>query len=309
MALNINGTTGISGVDGSASAPALQGTDSNTGINFGTDTVNINTGGTTRATVDSAGNVGIGTTSPSVPSGTALEIKGSSVSRLKLSNDTTGTGSLDGFQIYTSGSTAILENKENAEMRFYTNSSEKMRILSTGALCIGRTTETVDHNNFGTSIGAMLSHSRAITAASPSVAFYGAQGYAQVMGDGDLENTHGRYGSLSDQTLKENIVDANSQWNDIKNIKIRNFNFKESTGYATHKQIGVVAQELETVCPNLVDENDQGIKAVASSVLYMKAVKALQEAQARIETLEAEKAQMQTDLTALTARVTALEAG
>ena len=60
MALNINGTTGISGVDGSASAPALQGTDSNTGINFGSDTVNINTGGTTRATVDSNGRLGIG---------------------------------------------------------------------------------------------------------------------------------------------------------------------------------------------------------------------------------------------------------
>ena len=57
MALNINGTTGISGVDGSASAPALQGTDSNTGINFASDTVNINTGGVTRATVDSSGNV------------------------------------------------------------------------------------------------------------------------------------------------------------------------------------------------------------------------------------------------------------
>ena len=65
MALNINGTTGISGVDGSASAPALTGTDSNTGINFASDTVNINTGGSTRATVDSSGKLGIGTTSPS----------------------------------------------------------------------------------------------------------------------------------------------------------------------------------------------------------------------------------------------------
>ena len=53
MALNIDGTTGISGVDRSASIPTLQGTDSNTGINFGSDTVNINTGGVTRATVDS----------------------------------------------------------------------------------------------------------------------------------------------------------------------------------------------------------------------------------------------------------------
>ena len=49
MALNINGTTGISGVDGSASAPALTGTDSNTGINFASDTVNINTGGSDKS--------------------------------------------------------------------------------------------------------------------------------------------------------------------------------------------------------------------------------------------------------------------
>ena len=62
MALSLNGTTGVSGVDGSASAPALQGTDSNTGINFASDTVNINTGGSTRATVKSDGCLAIGTT-------------------------------------------------------------------------------------------------------------------------------------------------------------------------------------------------------------------------------------------------------
>jgi len=63
MTIQINGTSGISGVDGSAATPALQGTDSNTGISFGTDQVNINTGGTTAVTVDSSQRVGIGTTS------------------------------------------------------------------------------------------------------------------------------------------------------------------------------------------------------------------------------------------------------
>ena len=51
MALNIDGTTGISGVDGSVSAPALSGNRFNTGINFASDTNNINTDGLTRATV------------------------------------------------------------------------------------------------------------------------------------------------------------------------------------------------------------------------------------------------------------------
>ena len=75
MALNIDGTTGISGVDGSASAPALQGTDSNTGINFGSDTVNINTGGQTRATVDSSGNLNIPNDSGKIQLGASSDLQ------------------------------------------------------------------------------------------------------------------------------------------------------------------------------------------------------------------------------------------
>ena len=112
-----------------------------------------------------------------------------------------------------------------------------------------------------------------------------------VLGNGNCQNANNTYTNISDATLKENIVDANSQWNDIKNIKIRNYNFKASTGHETHTQIGVIAQEVELVAPKLVDSSGKdGIKSVASSVLYMKAVKALQEAMARIETLEAEVA-------------------
>jgi hypothetical protein len=63
MTLILNGTTGVSGVDGSAATPAFKGNDANTGISFGTDIVTINTGGTARVTTDASGNVGIGTVS------------------------------------------------------------------------------------------------------------------------------------------------------------------------------------------------------------------------------------------------------
>jgi len=66
MALNINGTTGISGVDGSASAPAVTGTDSNTGINFASDTLLFNTAGTERSRFDSSGRFLIAATSNGV---------------------------------------------------------------------------------------------------------------------------------------------------------------------------------------------------------------------------------------------------
>ena len=61
MALNINGTTGISGVDGSVSAPALTGTDSNTGITFpAADTIKFSTGGIERMQITNSGVSGTG---------------------------------------------------------------------------------------------------------------------------------------------------------------------------------------------------------------------------------------------------------
>jgi hypothetical protein len=57
MTVYINGTTGISGVDGSAGTPAVQGTDTNTGIYYSAaDTVDVATGGVQRGQFDSSGN-------------------------------------------------------------------------------------------------------------------------------------------------------------------------------------------------------------------------------------------------------------
>ena len=125
----------------------------------------------------------------------------------------------------------------------------------------------------------------------------------RILGNGNLQNTNNSYGSISDLKLKENIVNATSQWSDIKALQVRKYNFKKETGQQTHTQIGLVAQEVELVSPGLVSEspdrdedgNDLGTvtKSVNYSVLYMKAVKALQEAIERIETLEAKVAALE----------------
>tara|TARA_B100001113_G_C20984246_1_gene567515 strand:- start:27 stop:950 length:924 start_codon:yes stop_codon:yes gene_type:complete len=127
----------------------------------------------------------------------------------------------------------------------------------------------------------------------------------QILRSGNVQNANNSYGSTSDEKLKENIVDAGSQWNDIKAVKVRNFNFIADPNNT--KMLGVVAQELETVSAGLVEtENDvttdaaTGIgtitgttKVVKYSILYMKAVKALQEAMTRIETLETKVAALE----------------
>lgn len=124
---------------------------------------------------------------------------------------------------------------------------------------------------------------------------------AVIDSNGNLRNYNASYGGFSDASLKENIVDAGSQWDDIKNVKVRVFNFKKDG--PSEKRIGVVAQEIETVCPKLVgitydkDESgnllETGLKSVKYSVLYMKAIKALQEAIAKIETLETKVAALE----------------
>lgn len=59
MAITISGTTGVAGVDGSASAPASAGTDSNSGIYYGADTIKFSTGGTERMAISNSGITGI----------------------------------------------------------------------------------------------------------------------------------------------------------------------------------------------------------------------------------------------------------
>ncbi|BCV02142.1 MAG: hypothetical protein CM15mV50_290 [uncultured marine virus] len=64
-----------------------------------------------------------------------------------------------------------------------------------------------------------------------------------VDGLGNVTNANNSYGQISDRKLKENIVDATDKLDELKQIKIRNFNFKGDD----KKQIGVIAQELETI--------------------------------------------------------------
>ncbi len=66
MTLVLNGSVGVSDVDGSAATPAIRGTDANTGMFFpAADTIAFAEGGAEVMRIDSAGNVGIGTSSPS----------------------------------------------------------------------------------------------------------------------------------------------------------------------------------------------------------------------------------------------------
>ena len=227
----------------------------------------------------------------------------------------TGTGQEAGIILHSkssyNGSWAIYSKRTTssylADLIFRnrtgaSSSSERLHLHGNGDITFNNCSTTIDSSNYGmyllndsnTTKSVFLRQSREANGTHSSAEFYGNQGAMKIYGDGDVKNTNNSYGQLSDETLKQDIVDASSQWDDIKAIKVRKFRFKDNpTGVL---QIGVIAQELETVSPKLVTEvatssddltSTETVKAVKYSVLYMKAIKALQEAQTRIETLEA----------------------
>jgi hypothetical protein len=115
--------------------------------------------------------------------------------------------------------------------------------------------------------------------------------------DGDIATRSGSYGTISDQRLKQQITTANSQWDDVKAAVVKKYKFNadvEEFADDAPEQIGWIAQELETAGLNgVVKDGQDGFKSVKTTVLMIKAFKALQEAMARIETLETKVATLE----------------
>lgn len=328
----------------------------NTFVQFKETELRFRTQGTERMRIDSSGNVGIGTSSPSFPldivsnsSSNALQLRGRSLdntSRFELrSNDAaTHYGTIFAYN----NALGIDAPQASGKILFNTNGSEAMRIDSSGNLLVGGTSPDLvnsarayferninsssnsntvtDQNsvvnidgNIGqtnteaaTSLLSLTGNSGFATTPGRLIKGYGGNGATthcfEVQHDGDVLNTNNSYGSISDERAKQDIADASSSWDDIKNIKVRKYRLKSNVEeYANNPNlgdapyhIGVISQEVETVSPGLISQDllDDGtpdpdaMKHVKYSVLYMKAVKALQEAMDRVETLETTQADL-----------------
>jgi hypothetical protein len=103
---------------------------------------------------------------------------------------------------------------------------------------------------------------------------------------------NGTTGTPSDVRLKKNIeATRNGYLADIQRLRVVKYNWNDHED-STPKELGLIAQELEQVFPGLIQEGPEQpdgnrYKAVKTSVLPFILLKALQEATAKIETLEA----------------------
>jgi hypothetical protein len=94
----------------------------------------------------------------------------------------------------------------------------------------------------------------------------------------------------SDIRFKEAIQPAGPALDGVLRLRPIRFRFREGTGHPTDPRIGLAAQEVERVFPELVHEDAQGHLSVAYTDLAAVLVRAVQEQQATIEALRAELA-------------------
>jgi hypothetical protein len=305
MALILDGTNGLSDVDGSAATPAIRGSDANTGIFFpAADTIAFAEGGAEVARFDSSGNLGIGTSSPASKLTVSGDVHVLSTNYLNFTNTVQQT---------------YVRAPESNTLAFGTNNTERMRIDSSGNLLVG-TTSGNNHRLIKDLNDDYAVDIRNMTAGNPYGLriFYPNRSVStvnelylacqdssatrmQVRSNGGIANFSGNNVNLSDRREKTNFAPAGEYLSKICAIPVQTFNYtdqnlEEDPGLT----LGVVAQDVQEVAPELVMESNWGTAeepkmrlSIYQTDLQYALMKCIQEQQAII--------------TALTARVEALE--
>ena len=228
-----------------------------------------------------------------------------------IQTSVSSTGSGSGFRFKASdggglSTTTTVLDLTRTQTIFYTGGTERARIAADGQFSASTSLAGSNLISFTNSSTTGYGISMSVNNDSSGTYRY-FEGFSQsasaqriaIYTNGDVKNTNGVFAAFSDVKLKKDIVDAGSQWSDIKALRVRKYKLKNDTSDVV--QIGLIAQEVEQVSPGLVNESQdetrdedgqivltgEVTKGVKYSILYMKAVKALQEAMARIETLEA----------------------
>ena len=106
------------------------------------------------------------------------------------------------------------------------------------------------------------------------------------------------WNQTSDRRIKKNIEDNNTGLDAINKIRVRNFEYRtedEITEVPSHAaidkegiQLGVIAQEIEEILPDVVTEESTGVKTVNPDNITWYLVNAVKELSTQVDELKAE---------------------
>jgi|TARA_R100000479_G_scaffold115936_1_gene58946 hypothetical protein len=202
------------------------------------------------------------------------------------------------------GSTATWDASIGHQFRAVTGSGWALNANSTNTGSSNHLLVTTGRNSSGDNLILVETNHGALGGAGTTMRF-------KVNGDGNIYATNTTVQSASDERLKENIRDSEDGLAVINQLRPVRFDWRQDQTYNEGtNQLGFIAQEVEQAFPEAVGiaplpsdftGDDPQYKTVAPGAFIPVLVKALQEASAKIETLETQNAD-------LLARVTALEA-
>ena len=243
----------------------------------GTGVVNLGSG---QFYKDASGNVGIGRTNPGYKLDIAVSAGGNAFSATDLATSD--------FRIVPGVSSGIVRvGPSSGGMAFYSSDSERMRIDSSGNICINATS-AISANSKLNIIGSATS--------SASTIKIGTDGYAAI----DFRNSAGAqqgyvqtntstvlYVSVSDYRLKENIAPMKGALSKVQSLKPCTYTWKNNNSSGQ----GFIAHELQAVIPDCVTGEKDAVDAegkpvyqgIDTSFLVATLTAALQELNAKVD--------------------------
>ena len=305
------------------------------GIRIGSrtnDYLSFTTNDTDQVRIDASGSLGVNTTTPStygkfvvngagnsnvgvfIGNASVLSSAPTYTGSVRIVDNPTGTTTSGGLEFMTAtfgsgyGWRLASIDSTGVQLTFQTRQnsatwSEAMRIDSGGNVLIGTTDSGFNSKIVVKSPASFTTtnyRSDSVTAAGTGWNhFYGSSNSnsvanVSIYGNGNIQNANNSYGAYSDIKLKENIVDATPKLDKLMQVKVRNYNLKGD--YEQHKQIGVIAQELEQIFPAMIEEIpdrdaegniiDTSTKSVKYSVFVPMLIKAIQELNKKVTDLE-----------------------
>lgn len=316
MSLILDGTNGLSDVDGTAATPAIRGTDTNTGIFFpAADTIAFAEGGTEVARIDANGNLGIGTSSITGRLNVRSTYVSDTTTQQRFEDNTGSALSFGG----TGGGVKWLNVADTGApstgypLAFQTGGTERMRIDSAGRVQIGTTaTSPAPSDTYGIVLGvdgaggAYAGASQFSTNGTAAIVLNrgGDNGTTMLfrrsgtsVGAINVTTSSTAYVTSSDYRLKENIAPMTGALGVVSQLTPVTYNWKVDGSSGQ----GFIAHELQAVVPDCVtgekdavdEEGNPDYQGIDTSFLVATLTAAIQEQQAMI--------------TSLTERIVALE--
>lgn len=224
--------------------------------------------------ITSAGNVGIGTSSPSaISTYTTLDIRGATGGGIKIGV----SGSSTPFNLQQAGTDAYLNNVASGVMYFLNGDVERMRITSGGLLQMSNNSTTFSIG----AIGGVQRIQHGTNGFTTEFQFFGAyDGYAPIGASA--------FNTRSDYRLKEDLKEF-SGLSLITDMKVYDFKWKEQD----ERNYGFMAHELQEIVPYVVTGTKDGMfedelqyQGLDYSKLVPVLVKAIQELSAKVSLLE-----------------------